>query len=557
MKKLEAHEVPLAKVFSSDYEFVVPDYQRPYTWEPAQATQLLADLAEAVDRDPEDPYFLGSVVLVKRQDDPRSEVIDGQQRLTTLTILLSVLRELTEDPRDADNLDTLIWEPGNTILDLDSRPRLRLRPRDEEFFRKHVQARGGMDMLHPDAKYPNDAQARIAANARALRDGLNRWNPAERLALAKAVVQRTFLVMVSTSDLTSAYRIFSVMNSRGVELSPADIFKSGVIGALPDQDKARYAEKWEDLEADLGREAFADLFSHIRMVFLKYRARQQLLTEFGDHVLKRFLDAGGAALFVDDVLEPYGSAYRDILTRDHQSLSQATEVNDWLRRLHMLDNFDWQAPALWALKTHRNDGPWLVEFLRRLDRLGAWMLVTRCNAQERGQRIARLLQELQDGKGLGSSALDLDPAERAQLALRLGGDVYRSAIVRKYVLLRLNELVSDPPVVQDVRIVTVEHVLPQNPPADSEWREVFTESDRDHWTQRLANLVLLSRTKNAAAGNLDFVKKRDKYLAGGKAPSYALTTEVLRVEAWTPDVLSARQERLIGTLAAHWDLSVN
>ncbi|QQQ77465.1 DUF262 domain-containing protein [Saccharothrix sp. 6-C] len=557
MKKLEAHEVALAKVFSSDYEFVVPDYQRPYTWEPAQATQLLADLVEAVDRDPEDPYFLGSVVLVKRPDEPLAEVIDGQQRLTTLTILLAVLRELTEDPRDADNLDILIWEPGNTILDLDSRPRLRLRPRDEEFFRKHVQARGGVDLLHPEAKYPNDAQARIAANARALRDALASSTPAQRLALAKAVVQRTFLVMVSTSDLTSAYRIFSVMNSRGVELSPADIFKSQVIGALPDHDKARYAEKWEDLEADLGREAFADLFSHIRMVVLKYRARQQLLTEFGDHVLKGFLDEGKAAVFVDDVLEPYGSAYRDILTRDHQSLSQATEVNDWLRRLHLLDNFDWQAPALWALKTHRNDGSWLVGFLRRLDRLGAWMLVTRCNAQARGQRIAKLLQELQDGLGLGSPALDLDADERAELRAKLDGDVYRSAAVRKYVLLRLNELVSDPFVAQDVKIVTVEHVLPQSPSAGCEWREVFTESDRERWTHRLANLVLLSRTKNSAAGNLDFAAKRDKYFAGGKSPSYGLTTEVLREETWTPDVLDARQERLVGALAEHWELRVS
>ena len=78
MKKLEAHEVSLSKVFSSDYEFVIPDYQRAYTWGPEQATQLLEDLYEAMARDPGDPYFLGSVVLVKEADKPLSQVIDGQ-----------------------------------------------------------------------------------------------------------------------------------------------------------------------------------------------------------------------------------------------------------------------------------------------------------------------------------------------------------------------------------------------------------------------------------------------------------------------------------------------
>ena len=65
MKKLEAHEVPLSKVFSSDYEFAIPDYQRPYTWGIEQATQLLEDLYDAVERSPDEPYFLGSIVLVK------------------------------------------------------------------------------------------------------------------------------------------------------------------------------------------------------------------------------------------------------------------------------------------------------------------------------------------------------------------------------------------------------------------------------------------------------------------------------------------------------------
>lgn len=94
MKKLDAGEHPLGKVFSSDFEFAIPDYQRPYSWGTEQALQLLDDLNGAIDRDPDEPYFLGSLVLV-RDNGRRAEVIDGQQRLTTLSILFAVMRDLT------------------------------------------------------------------------------------------------------------------------------------------------------------------------------------------------------------------------------------------------------------------------------------------------------------------------------------------------------------------------------------------------------------------------------------------------------------------------------
>lgn len=217
---------------------------------------------------------------------------------------------------------------------------------------------------------------------------------------------------LSTPDLDSAYRIFSVMNSRGVELLPADIFKSKVVGALPEDLKEKYAGKWEDMEVDLGRDAFGDLFSHVRMVYMKVRARKELLHEFEASVLSAFLPNRPAA-FVDGVLEPYGQAYRDVLASDYQSVDHPEEINRWLRRLHRLDDFDWQPPALWAFTNHRFDTEWLEEFLRRLDRLGASMLLCRFNTHQRGQRIGQLLRELDDGMGLDAPALDLTRDECA------------------------------------------------------------------------------------------------------------------------------------------------
>ena len=124
---------------------------------------------------------------------------------------------------------------------------------------------------------------------------LSSWSEERRLALTRMLGERTILVVVSTPDQTSAHRIFSVMNARGLDLSPADIFKAQVIGDM-DRDLAEtYSEKWENAEDSLGRDDFADLFLHIRMIFARERGRVELLKEFPKQVLLS-LPAGQGAL---------------------------------------------------------------------------------------------------------------------------------------------------------------------------------------------------------------------------------------------------------------------
>ncbi len=90
--KIQATEYSISKVFSNDFVFTIPLYQRPYAWTTEQAGELLEDLITALGDgnktiDEINPYFLGSIVLIKG-DKPDAQVVDGQQRLTTLTILI-------------------------------------------------------------------------------------------------------------------------------------------------------------------------------------------------------------------------------------------------------------------------------------------------------------------------------------------------------------------------------------------------------------------------------------------------------------------------------------
>ncbi|MBP7666536.1 MAG: DUF262 domain-containing protein [Burkholderiaceae bacterium] len=90
-KKISGAEFPLAKIFSSDFDYSIPSYQRPYAWTEVQAGELFSDLVDFFTKEKDDTYFLGSIVLIKEEGKPPGEVIDGQQRLTTLTILLAAL----------------------------------------------------------------------------------------------------------------------------------------------------------------------------------------------------------------------------------------------------------------------------------------------------------------------------------------------------------------------------------------------------------------------------------------------------------------------------------
>lgn len=557
--KIHAAEQPLNQIFNPQFEFSIPDYQRPYAWGGEQTSQLLSDIMEAQRRNPEEPYFLGSLVLVKDEGNPKAEVIDGQQRLTTLTILLAVLRELSENPQVRSEMHEYIVEPGKITSGIPSNPRLHLRARDRGFFTSYIQNQGKLQELFdvPDAQLKTDAQKAIRDNAKLLHDELVKLSEEQRMALIMMLTLRTFLVMVSTEDLDSAHRIFSVMNARGLDLSAADIFKAELIGRVPENVRGDYADKWEVAEVDLGRDGFSDLFQHIRMIMTKVRGRQEILKEFRDQVLHPYLQNATAASFIDDVLLPYSEAYETVIDRSYQSSVSANRINKWLIRFGQLDNQDWVPPVLWAFRHHGNDEDWLDTFLRKLERLAATMLIRREYQTPRAQRYANLLRDLDAGFGLEAPSLELDRHERQAALDGLCGQIYQTKRVVKYVLLRLDEtLAGESGVTYEHPIITVEHVLPQNPKESSVWRDSFTDDERLEWTHRLANLVLLNHRKNAEASNREFNHKKSRYFSGpnGSAP-FTLTIQVNATPEWTPEVLGTRQQHLVNKLSDLWSLS--
>jgi hypothetical protein len=173
------------------------------------------------------------------------------------------------------------------------------------------------------------------------------------------------------------------------------------------------------------------------------------------------------------------------------------------------------------------------------------------------ERYGRLLAAIEAGSDLyaENSPLQLDATERSDTLDRLRAEIYTVTRVRLYVLLRLDSALSSGGASYDHPIITVEHVLPQNPASDSAWRTLFSDDERAYWVHRLANLVLLSRRKNSEASNYEFDVKKEKYFKtkSGTSP-FALTTQVLGEATWTPSLLGQRQSQLVDALAKLWRL---
>ncbi|WP_346401048.1 DUF262 domain-containing protein [Pseudomonas syringae] len=193
---------------------------------------------------------------------PSSRVVDGQQRLTTLTLLFSVIRDLTEGTEKQAHREQYIKQVANEDEGIPEALRLQLRQKDQVFFEKHIQTRGATNHL-PSLDGLTDAKARIVENTKLIRDRLGAMNEKERDELLRFLLQNCYLVLVEVPADVAARRIFTVLNARGLDLSDTDILKADLLEPADANRESFLSHRWEEVETALGRDRFSALFTHI------------------------------------------------------------------------------------------------------------------------------------------------------------------------------------------------------------------------------------------------------------------------------------------------------
>ena len=569
MARIQAKELPIHEIFSNDYAFEIPYYQRPYRWGIDQSDQLLKDVLEAAQSARHqmsrasatvEPYFLGSLILAKTSNLPESEVVDGQQRLTTLALLLAALRAMMTD-QNADDLGKLLFEEGSKLLNRRDRCRLTLRPKDHPYFRQLVLSDPTLSQLRVAPIPPNlpEAQANLTRNGQHLLTAVSALSAVDRELLASFLLQHTYLVVVATESLESAFRIFSVLNDRGLDLTAADILKAEITGKITHvQELEEYTEKWEDLDQSLSGDNFDRLLGHIVMIHHRQKLKGTMLKAFRQVVRADERPKE----FIDEELVPYAEAYTIIRNANYEG-NQHEKINRTLRHLERLDERDWVPPALMLLVHQKNDPARLTQSLADLERLSVVLWLRRADVNDRIERYGKLLGEIAQNTDLTlpGSALQLSAAEMQDAVRVLDGDIYNLSPKpkRTMILLRLDEALSSGEANYDHHQITVEHVLPQKPQDQSEWLVWWPDAEQRRVdTHRLGNLALLNRRQNSAARNWPLATKQSRYFTtrGGSSP-FVITSEVVGQKEWTPSIFAERQRRFVDKLRSIWRLEGN
>lgn len=562
VKSLSASEEPIGKIFDNNFLFKIPDYQRPYSWKTEQALELITDIQDYIADENgriEDlsPYFLGSIVLIQG-DTPEAEVVDGQQRLTTLTIIFSILRALIKDEDIKKEINGYLLQAKSKLRHTSSLYRLQLRASDKDFFEKYIQDadKNKLRELFDIQSKLTDSQLNIQKNAQSIYKELEKKSEEHLTKITEFIIQGCYLVVVVSPEWDSAYRIFSVMNDRGLDLTTTDILKADIIGAISEDKRNHYTNQWQNTEDDIGREQFSELFSHIRMIFRRTKLSSTVVKEFREYVLKRNTDS---EKFIKDTLLPYADAYKIIINNDYTCNNEEHQrkINQSLQWLNKINNSDWVAPAMQFISRYENLEQ-IPELFHYLERLASCLMILRYNVNERIKRYAELLEWAREGKNffLSDSPIFLNAEEKEEVLKVLNGNIYKHTYIR-LILLRLDSLLSEGSAEYRPKTITVEHVLPQVTKSDSIWSHwIPEETVRNEWVDKLANLVLLSRRKNSEASNFDFEHKKEVYFKSkGSTSPFILTNQVREYTEWTEEILQKRQQEYLDRLAKEWELN--
>jgi len=526
-QKIESGKLLVKDVFSK--WFRIPEYQRPYVWEKDQVIELLDDVMQAKTLNPESQYFLGSMVLRRNSTAKYEEydLLDGQQRLTTLFLITAVIRDLATNKQLREKCESIIFQEECSYDNTPERLRIvfDIREQVKKFINDFIKENGGtakeselkLKISNPkeDISIRNMSKAILNIREYFSTNSIEEFFP--------YFLCNVLMIYVSADELEDAFRLFTVMNSRGVKLRNSDILKADNLGMVKDSsDRAKYAKKWEETESYFG-EGFDIFLSHVRTILVKQKASVSLLKEFEDNIynpssydrtnkvktkLSPLLNKGKATFeFIDN----YKNHFEQLFDNNNFDLTGSFELYNYLNLMKSGFEADfWVAPLLKFYDKFKIDK--LINFVKALDNKFANDWLVGLTITIRVENVNAIIQAIDNAESpnevLQNTCLSIDSRNLIDV---IQGDIYGKRAA-KYILLKLDLLCHGHTTKLEVpKTISIEHILPQTPNDGSQWKRDFTDLDRDNWTNKLGNLVLISRRKNSSQGNKEYADKKNKY----------------------------------------------
>lgn len=551
------------KLIGNGLTYSIPRFQRDYSWTDEEWEDLWADILGTIQDGGEPAHYMGYLVL-QSKDEKSFDVIDGQQRLTTLSLIaLSVLKNLNrlvDEGKNPDQNKQRLEQIRNTYIGyldpvtLVTRSKLTLNRYNDSYFQTylvplgHLPVRGFRASEHILRKAFEWFDKRV-------RDYAKKCGGDEGVALASLVEtmsDRLFFTVISVADELNAYKVFETLNARGVRLSSTDLLKNYLFSVLhkqnehPNEMKA-LEDRWESMVSRLGSESFPDfLRSH-------WNSRKTFARQSDLFKTIRGKVADRAAVF-----ELLRGMEEDMDTYLALTNPDASHWNSTLKGYaQLLRLFRVRQPFSLILAAHRAlPDEQFAAVLRACVMIAfRYNVIGNLPTNEQERTYYAAAQKLNQGDSASSlqvleSLQEIYPKDDAFKAIFAEKiirttDSRNNRIVR-YILCELERQHSGQDNDFESDTFTVEHVLPQNP--ETGW-EQFTDEDVEAMVYRIGNMALLAKGENKDIGNAGYAIKRPVLQASG----FGLTKKLGDENAdWIPDRIAARQKLLAKLATAIW-----
>lgn len=570
----------IGMITGANSRFVIPVYQRPYSWGEDQCLQLWDDVI-SVGKRPTDRHFTGSVVWVQDGTMSASGVtplllIDGQQRITTLTLLIAALADYARSHPEAQLRFSHAEIMGRGYL-LDEykkgedRYKLTLSQGDKATLMSLLD-----NLDDSDVKLVDDS-SRIVENFKLFRKKV------EALADPNVVwdgIQRLDVVSISLdAGRDNPQLIFESMNSTGKDLSSADLIRNFVLMGLPreEQDKL-YANHWRVIEETLGADSYDEVFDEFVRNYLtvlyapEQLAKRDVYPIFKRHVLENGYNKEGRMVELLRQMEAFAGYYASITTGKHENRELAKALADTARLSVSVAN-----PLLLSLFEDYDAGAFgMSDFIAMVRLLESYIFRRAvCDAPTNSLNkffpsIIAKLNKVQDEGGSYREAyeaylyLEADSARRfpsdAEFTQALHArDLYHFR--RSFYMLSCLENqhhTKDPLPIEPGRF-TIEHVMPQNALAHEEWRAALGPDCEDGFevlVNSLGNLTLTAYNSELSDGT--FAEKKERIVGGYDKEYLVISKDIRDAKVWDEAAISARANNLAETALRRWPfLTVN
>lgn len=555
---MQAINRPFTKIINGTTQFVIPVFQRDYSWSEANCDQLWQDVVRIASGPADRGHFLGSFVYVSTGDTSagftRWLLIDGQQRLTTLTLLLTALRDHIADSNWSGS------ENSPTAKRLDAYFLKNVQEEGERLhkliLRRHDQAT--LRALVDRVELPTPVSSRIQDNYEFFRERLRGVDP----DTVYQGIGRVVVVDVTLDHgIDDPQLIFESLNSTGVDLSQSDLIRNFILMRLPEKEQTRlYETFWSRIENLFrGSEHTFDNFVRDYIALRTHASKQEKADKIYFAFRREFGSLGSDPARLDDLLQEllrfarYHAAFSI-------SVGAPPELREPLAKLrHLVD-----VPAILVmrlfecLEIHRTlTTEQFVEALRLIESYIFRRAI--CGEQTRGywQVFANLayrispehpFQSLQVGLARFPDSYRFPGNEEFRKALE-ERDIYSKRVCFD-LLDRLENHGNNEPT--DTSKYSIEHIMPQNEKLSPAWREMLGDEWQNvqrEWLHRLGNLTLTGY--NSTYSDRPFDEK--KTIPGGFAESSVRLNRFVREQAaWTTKEMKTRGETLASRALTIW-----